>query len=59
MVLTRMPAQQSLAVMKQLDSEALTQILDSSVNHVDNDIKDRMRLLQLAGSLDTGDTKLK
>ena len=54
-----MPAQQSLAVMKQLDSEALTQILDSSVNLVDNDIKDRMRRLQLAGSLDTGDTKLK
>lgn len=45
--------------MKQLDNDTLTSILDSSVNHVDNDIKDRMRLLQLAGSLDTSDTRLK
>ena len=58
-ILAKMPEKQSLAVMKQLDNDALTQILDSSVNHVDNDIKDRMRLLQLAGSLDTNDTKLK
>ena len=45
--------------MKQLDNDTLTSILDSSVNHVDNDIKDRMRLLQLSGSLDTSDTRLK